>query len=519
MLNQHIQKISKDYFDYMARRYPVMCLSDEFYFFPRAKKAVGHLHVLDSLDEDKIKDDISYIKGLKLSIEELYSEDLGLEDQIDITMLRQSMSAFLREFEDIKIWQIDPTLYLRIIILGIDMLLWRFYYIREDIDDLLASRVREIPRLLREAERNIKRIPRAYREVALEIIDTLPLGTSALTRRAIQSLKNFKGFLKRRPDHVSFIRDRHLIEGILKDSFSYNRRLEEIYEIALSEYRKTLRRLKKVADSIDFRKSWQEILSSYNIEGVRSQEDLLGLYAQHIEKIKTFLKREEIISIPRTQKIEVKPTSFFMKPIRASASYSSPVTGNKREPAYFYITGDYGNIHNEYIFVTAHETYPGHHLLDAVRRRLKNPIRQQIESPLFYEGWASYAEELIDKEGYIRDPLQRLVGLKRQAWRAVRAMLDVGMRIGKLKPADAGSMLRGLGYSPRIAKTMLRHYILSPGYQLCYTMGKFEIDRLKKRFSSKSGLKRFHDTLLQGGQIPFDLAQKRLKERLCRKNS
>ena len=96
-------------------------------------------------------------------------------------------------------------------------------------------------------------------------------------------------------------------------------------------------------------------------------------------------------------------------------------------------------------------------------------------------------------------------------------MLDVGIRINKLKVEDAAKLLKGLGYEPSLVKLMVKHYILLPGYQLCYTIGKFEIDRLKKKFSAKLGLKRFHDFLLQGGQIPFDLIETRM-EQLCRKN-
>ncbi len=33
-----ILKIGQTYFNYLATNYPVMCLSDEFYFFPRAKE-------------------------------------------------------------------------------------------------------------------------------------------------------------------------------------------------------------------------------------------------------------------------------------------------------------------------------------------------------------------------------------------------------------------------------------------------------------------------------------------------
>jgi uncharacterized protein (DUF885 family) len=56
--------------------------------------------------------------------------------------------------------------------------------------------------------------------------------------------------------------------------------------------------------------------------------------------------------------------------------------------------------------LTAHETIPGHHFLDSIRRSLKNPIRRQIESPLFYEGWASYAESMLIEYGYLEETMQ-----------------------------------------------------------------------------------------------------------------
>jgi uncharacterized protein (DUF885 family) len=42
-------------------------------------------------------------------------------------------------------------------------------------------------------------------------------------------------------------------------------------------------------------------------------------------------------------------------------------------------------------------------------------------------------------------------------------------------------------------------------------MGAYEINRLRDEFSSRMGIKSFHDTLLNGGQIPFHLAEKRLR--------
>lgn len=544
---KYLTRISQEYFNYMGRSYPVMCLSDEFYFLPRAKSATRFLNFLDSLDEQKVKQDITCIKNLKRFLRTVNLRDIDFEAQIDLALLNQSMSTFLIEFEDVKIWQLDPTLYLKIILLGVDQILTRFSFIKADIEENLRARIAQIPRLLSEAKNNLKKIPLAYLEIAIEMVDSsidyfktsiLHLkdkyphmkDINSLVKKILSSLEDFKQFLITRPLCKGFNKDEAILRKILKDSFSYKKSLPEIFEIATEEYRWTLKEMAAIAKIIKANHSWQQILSAYRIKATSSKA-LLHLYASQIKKIKNFLEKKKVITTPSKQNILVKFTPDFMKPLRASASYSSPITNDRREPAYFYIPMDFSklrrrgkktfsdNIHNEYVFVTAHETFPGHHLLDSVRRSLKNPIRQQIETPLFYEGWSSYAERLVIQLGYTKDPLQILVSLKRQAWRAIRAMIDVGVRINKLKPSRAQELLKGLGYEPERVKSMLRCYLLMPGYQLCYTIGKFEIDRLKKNFSSQLGLKRFYDYILQSGQIPFNLLEKRLRKKLCQKSS
>jgi hypothetical protein len=538
-IKNEIVKISENYFNYMAKEYPVMCLSDEFYFFPRARKSIQFLNCLDSLDKQKIIENVSYIKNLKNSLEKLPLKNIDLDTQIDLTLLNQSMSTFLREFGEIKIWQSDPTIYLKIIIMGIEQLITNLSFIRTDTYDNLSSRITQIPPLLNIATDNLKKMPLPYLETALEMVKSfidyfkcsLPLrnkylckNISPLIKKVLCSLMDFKKNLLRKQKQKLSFKNQMLLERILKESFSYKKGIKEIFDIATEEYHSTIKQLNQLAKKIDSTKNWQEILLKYKLN-IKSEGELLRLYSAEIKKVKEFLEEKNILPIPKTQNILVKTTPKFMEPIRASASYSSSITNDMREQAHFYITSNIpkdnklSKIHNEYVFITAHETYPGHHLLDSIRKNLKNPVRQQIESPLFYEGWSSYAERLIDELGYIKNPIQRLVGLKRQAWRAVRAMVDIGVRTGELKFTEARELLKELGYEPSLIKSMLRHYLLTPGYQLCYTIGKYEIEKLKKQYSSKLGLKEFYNCLLTGGEIPFNLIERRLKDKLCQKNS
>jgi len=530
-------KLADDYFGFMARSYPVMSLSDEFYFFPRASQANQHLSYLDSLEAEKTKQNNAYIKTLMRGLDKLDTNKMDLETQIDYRLLKSSMNGFLREFHKIKIWQHDPNLYLKIAILGIDQIVNKLAMIKEDICWELISRIKQIPSLLKEAKANIKQIPLPYLETATQtakaatkylkedfplFLETRLLDTKelrVLTSRAIDSLSEFKGFLKRSVGSENYIKDRAILEDLLVNSFSYKRGLCEIFEIASEEYQRILSELRNISKYMRPSKSWQRALSDYKLKAKNTKE-LLGLYSRQIIGLRTFLVKSNLIGIPRMQDIRVRQTPVYLAPIRASASYGCPLSSNQKESALFYVSIDHikENIHQEYIFVTAHEAYPGHHLLDSVRRNIKNPIRRQIESPLFYEGWASYAESLIEEFGYHNNNIQRLIGLRRQAWRAIRAKLDVGIRINKMKSSDAAAELCWLGYSPGRVKAMLRHYILTCGYQLCYTIGKFEIESLRKRFVSRMGIKNFHDYLLAGGELPFDCIKNRM-ERLCKLNS
>jgi uncharacterized protein (DUF885 family) len=170
-------------------------------------------------------------------------------------------------------------------------------------------------------------------------------------------------------------------------------------------------------------------------------------------------------------------------------------------------------LHREYRFLVAHETVPGHHLLDSVRRKLKNPVRRQIESPLFYEGWATYSESLLTEYGYVNNPLDFVVDYKRNLWRSARCQIDIGIPTGKLNREDALDLLIRTGFSSAEAERQINRFQLNPGYQLCYSLGRYEIMKLKETWGMRMNNEQFHSVLLEGGELPFHLIERRLEAR------
>jgi uncharacterized protein (DUF885 family) len=216
-------------------------------------------------------------------------------------------------------------------------------------------------------------------------------------------------------------------------------------------------------------------------------------------------------------------TPTYLRSVRGATSFSAAFSADLREEHSFYVTTRLPQnrakeaaellkrqLHREYKFLTAHEAIPGHHSLDSVRRGRKNPVRRQIESALFYEGWACYAESLLTEYGYVTNPMEYLVDCKRRLWRAARCQIDVGLAAGMLARQDAVRLLTTAGFSPEEANNQIDRFLLNPGYQLCYSLGRYEIVKLRETYGILMGRDRFHRQL-EGGELPFHLIEKRFE--------
>jgi uncharacterized protein (DUF885 family) len=247
----------------------------------------------------------------------------------------------------------------------------------------------------------------------------------------------------------------------------------------------------------------------------------LDYYRSEVVGLETFYRQAGLLSLPPPGSVVVEETPQYLQPIRATASYSAPFCSRGLGRGRFFVNvesdpqqgsseRDLSGLHRECRFLSAHETYPGHHVLDWNRMHLTDPIRRQIESAFFYEGWACYGEQLTDESGYQQDLRHSLIRVKRDLWRAVRARLDIELHMGSLSFEKGVELLQQLGYPRENAVKQVRRFTLTPAYQVCYTLGKREILRLKDEFVPPLSLQEFHAILLGEGEIPFDSLKRSL---------
>ena len=527
------------YFDYLSKCFPVMCASDEFHFLPQAETASHYYHQVDNLDADVIRECLFNLRKFQDKFDRLASHENDFEKLTDLKLLKASVAGILIELEMKQSWRHNPLLYLKIAFIGLDHALTKPASEPEERTERTLARLQAIPRLLQQASANIDSVPKTYHQAALAMLIDCKSYLTEINKSFVNASGGCltEGLQKARPALDAFgkflrtlspVPDQQFVhsvlEATLKDHFLSVRSLPEVFQIAVEEWRENLVQLKKLQANIDPGKSWRELYHAYCPSAIE-KTNTISLYQHEIERLGRFFRKHGFRDIGLSSSLEVCETPTYLRSVRSSASFSAASRADVGEKDLFYITTrpprqrgkEAGNLlkkrlHREYRFLAAHETFPGHHLLDSVRRKLENPIRRQIESPLFYEGWAYYAESLLTEYGYVNSPIEYLVDCKRRLWRAARCQIDVGLTTGIFAKEDAIKLLTKAGFTSEEAGRQVDHFRLNPGYQLCYSLGRYEIMTLRETYGTRMGLDQFHRQLLEGGELPFHLVEKRFKE-------
>lgn len=177
--------------------------------------------------------------------------------------------------------------------------------------------------------------------------------------------------------------------------------------------------------------------------------------------------------------------------------------------------------------VVYHEGVPGHHLQigQAVHNAadLNRWRRQVCWLSGHGEGWALYAERLMEEFGFLDDPGDRLGMLDGQRLRATRVVLDIGVHLGKPAPARYGGGIWDHDKAWRLLKDNvtaedgflrfeLNRYLGWPGQAPSYKVGQRQWEQIRSDAAAAArargeefSLKDFHTRALNVGSVPMDV--------------
>ncbi|MGW2821295.1 DUF885 domain-containing protein [Streptomyces sp. NPDC001443] len=258
-----------------------------------------------------------------------------------------------------------------------------------------------------------------------------------------------------------------------------------------------------------------------HIEGVDEVRDWLqGLMDQaidaldgtHFELAERVRKVESCIAPPggAAAPYYTAPTEDFSRPGRTWL----PTMGQTRFPVYDLVSTWY------------HEGVPGHHLQLAQWAHVAADLSRYQATlggvSANAEGWALYAERLMDELGFLTDAEQRLGYLDAQMMRAVRVIVDIGMHLELEIPADS-PFHPGERWTPELAEEFfgahssrpadfveseLTRYLTIPGQAIGYKLGEraWLLGRAKarERHGDAFDLKAWHMAALSQGSLGLD---------------
>lgn len=174
-----------------------------------------------------------------------------------------------------------------------------------------------------------------------------------------------------------------------------------------------------------------------------------------------------------------------------------------------------------------HEGVPGHHLQIAqqvlIREQLNTWRRLVCWTSGHGEGWALYAERLMQEFGFMDDPGDALGLVDGQRMRAARVVIDIGLHLGKPAPARWGG---GTWDAPKawdffkananmdeaFLRFELNRYLGWPGQAPSYKIGQRlweqARDQAKQAAQARGeqfSLRDFHTRALNLGSIPLSI--------------
>ena len=173
-----------------------------------------------------------------------------------------------------------------------------------------------------------------------------------------------------------------------------------------------------------------------------------------------------------------------------------------------------------------HEGVPGHHLQLAQWRYRSDRLSVYQTAvggvSACSEGWALYAERLMDELGYLQAPGARMGYLDAQLMRAIRVIIDIGMHLSLTVAADA-PMFAGQLWTPELAleffdahsgrgreflASEVIRYLGMPGQAISYKVGERAWlagrDAARTARGSDFDLKAWHMAALSLGSLGLD---------------
>ena len=485
-------------------------------------------------------------------LEELESVDyaeLTLDDKVDYDLFKAHTNTRIYEFADLQLFKVSPVSY--IALSNTNRL-----FLRPESNSNSAARkaileLNKLDQRLAEARQNLTTPARTWTENAIytsyyarmmlrdyapnvQIPDSdIKKEFVSAARVALNSVEKYEAWLEsdllprstRKPTWTIEQIDAYQIGKEMLDDYPAEEMLrvaEEEAVIARNEMRELARQIHPSGDlrtvwelMKDEAPPWEGVLpmaQSY----VDMTTDWLQNEGSHVVTIPDYIDYGARISPPMSRRI----LSF------GGATRGPDLAG--RQSGYYILTPLEERLtdaekasrirsYNPYwTHVISYHEWLGHNVqIAAATENVTRPIRSAYNSIYLSQAWSFYLEKLLPNEGYYDDKLDYITALKTRMgllqmrmWRVQRIITKIKMAKGQMSFDEAvQAYIDEIGMEPTNAFIEVQRDSQSPSPPGREIIGERMIEELREEYARRMGphysMKRFHDTLLTYGAIPF----------------
>ncbi|MYM86364.1 DUF885 family protein [Rugamonas sp. FT82W] len=243
----------------------------------------------------------------------------------------------------------------------------------------------------------------------------------------------------------------------------------------------------------------------------QGREQLIAYCNERIQAVRALMPKISHMDLKVPLQVKRVPADIEAG---AALGYMNFASLDGSRPAIYYINLKSTTLwpKSELATLTAHEGLPGHAFQGAYLAEHHDElplIASLMGFNAFVEGWALYAEQLVDEFGlYANDPFSEIGYLQAQQFRACRLVVDTGIHAMKWTRQQAIRFLvENTGRGLQAMTSEIDRYCVSPGQACGYKMGHNEIlrqrERAKAALGGKFDLAAFNDALVQSCGVPL----------------
>jgi len=514
---------------------------------------------LDDLSPAGRARSVGFARDILTQLQAIDRTQLSRANQVDTAMLENQLRYSIWSEEKLRDWSWDPLVYTQLSGQAIYGLLARDYAPLPERLRSVTARLEKMPRMLEQMRANLvpEKVPAIHAETAVKqspglmsLVDglvvpslsALPEADQARLRRAIETTRaaatQHQEWLEKEllPKAKGEFRiGRELYDEKLAFALMSPLSRQDIRGRAAAEVERVRAGMYDIARQVlagregapptpetpDAAQQQAAIAAALEIAYAERppRDGVVALARETLEETTAFVREKGFVSMP-SEPLEIIVMPEFQRGV-AVAYCDSPGPLDKGQGTFYAVspipddwtTEKVDSFLREYndrsiANLTIHEAMPGHYLQLAHSNKYPSVLRAALGSGPFVEGWAVYAERVMQEQGFrADDPLMRLIQLKWYLRAVTNAIIDSAIHVDGMTREEAMKLMTETGFQEQseAAGKWVRAQLTSAQLST-YFVGYQEHADLRSEAESRWGdrfeQRRYHDQVLSYGSPP-----------------